>query len=218
MEQNPNTEIPDLTNNAPEATPWGLCREPQWITKLNNAIEPEPEEDPFPLTLHYPDKDNKLKLKGEKSPQTSNDMSDWKETLSLRNDQCDKEILELRNPENKLQGSASDDKEGTTNSSHHQTHQRLMCPTSDDEEGTTTNKLTSLEARVPPWSKNNSATNNATRGRNPHHIHKLSSHSDMTQWWMTQSQNIAHQPEWEQSMMPLLQTSAHYPKTSKQND
>ena len=35
---------------------------------------------------------------------------------------------------------------------------------------------------------------------------------------MTQSQNNTDQPEQERSMMPLLQTSAHYPETSKQDD
>ena len=35
---------------------------------------------------------------------------------------------------------------------------------------------------------------------------------------MTQPWNTADQPKWERSMMPLLQTSAHYPEMSKQND
>jgi len=35
---------------------------------------------------------------------------------------------------------------------------------------------------------------------------------------MTLLQNTTHQPKRERSMKPLLQTSAHYPETSKQND
>jgi len=35
---------------------------------------------------------------------------------------------------------------------------------------------------------------------------------------MTQLQNNAHQPKWEKSMVPQLQTSTHYPEMSKQND
>ena len=48
-------------------------------------------------------------LEGELSPQTSNDILDQKEILSLQNDaqycatQCDKECLSKRNPENKPQ-------------------------------------------------------------------------------------------------------------------
>ena len=129
--------------------------------------------------LHYPDKDNRSKLEGELSPQTLDNIPDRKETFPLQNDQCNKEILDLRNPENKSQGSASDDKEGTTDTSHHRTHQNLTRPTLDDKEGTTVIELTQLEARVPPQSKDG-PVNNATRGRNPHCIHKLIKPSDMT--------------------------------------
>jgi len=142
-------------------------------------MEPEPEEDPFPLTLRYPDEDSKSKLEGELSPQKPNNISDLKETLSLQNDQCDKEISEQGNPENKSQGSASDDKEGTTDTSHHLTCQKLICPTLDDEEGTTVIEPTPLEVKIPSRSKDD-PTNNAIRGRNPHYIHKLISHPDMT--------------------------------------
>ena len=41
---------------------------------------------------------------------------------------------------------------------------------------------------------------------------------DMTWPWMTQPQSAAHRPEWDRFMMPLLQTSAHYPEMSKQNN
>jgi len=168
----------DLTN---DVTPWGLFREPHWITELDNAIEPEPEEDPFPLMLQHPDKDDELKLEGELSPQTSNDVSDLKETLSLQNNQSDREILEQRNPENKLQGSTSDDEEGTVDASYTLTHQESKCPTLDNKEGTVVVGLTMLETRGLPWSKDVLAINNTTRGRNPHCIHKLIKHSDMTQ-------------------------------------
>jgi len=102
-------EEPDPTDNTPYATPWGLFGEPRWITELNNTIELEPEEDLSPLTLYDPNKDNESTLEGELSPQTSNDILDQKEILSLQNDaqycatQCDKECLSKRNPENKPQ-------------------------------------------------------------------------------------------------------------------
>jgi len=87
-----DTEEPDLTDNALFMTLWGLFGEPRWITNLDNVIEPEPEEDPFPLMLHYPEKGYKSKLEGELSPQTTNDTPDLKEILSLQNDQRDQEI------------------------------------------------------------------------------------------------------------------------------
>jgi len=234
-------ETPDLMNDAPYATPWGLFGEPRWMTEPDNAIEPEPEEDPYPLTLHHPDKDDKSKLKGELSPQTLNNMTDHKETLYLQNNQCDKEILEQRSLQNKSQGSTSDDKEGTKDTSHQRTHQKSTRPTSDDEEGmtkanhrlacqklgrsvlndqkgTTIMELTPLDTKAPPPNQEAPAINNATRGRNPHYAHAIISHPDMTRPRLTQPQNTAHQPERELSMMSLLQTSAHYPETSKQND
>ena len=118
-------EEPDLTNNTPDATPWGLFREPRWIIELDNAMEPKPEEDPLPLTLHHPDTDDELKLEGELSPQTLHKVTNQKGTLSLQNDQCnkpnDKEIPDQRNPENKSSGSASGDEERTANTNHHLT-------------------------------------------------------------------------------------------------
>jgi len=213
-----DTEEFNLTDDTPYATPWGLVGEPRWMTEPNNAIGPEPEEDPFPLTLHHPNKDNKTKLEGELSPQTSNDVSERKETVSLQNDQGDKKILGQRNPENKSQGSTSDDKKRTTDASHHSTYQKLMHPISDDEEGTMIVEPTSLDTRTLPQNKEVPAIDNATRGRNPHHNQESISHQDMTRRWMTRPQNATHQPKQERSMMPLLQTSTHYPKTSKQND
>jgi len=234
------TEELDRTNDdAPYATPWGLFGELHWIAEPDNAIQTEPEEDPYPLTLHHPDKDHKSKLEEELPPQTSNNMTNQKETLSLRNDQCNKEILDRRNPADESQGSTSDDEEGTKDTSHQWTHQESMRPTSDDEEGTMEAKYqlayrqvehsvlndrkgtatvepTPLDTRAP--NQEAPAIDNATRGRNPHYTHEIISHPGMTRPRLTQPQNTAHQPERERSMMPLLQTSAHYPKTSKQSD
>jgi len=212
-----NKEELNLTDDAPYVTPWGLFGEPQWITELNNAIELEPEKDPFPLVLHQPDKDNEWKSKGELSPQKSNEVSDQKEILSVQSNQCDKEILDQGNPGNESQ-SANADNNGTTDMSPYQTYQSLKCPTLDDKEGTTIVKSTQLNTSTLPWDKDDAAVDNTIRGRNPHCLHKLIKSSNMTQLWMTQPQSAAHQPEWDRSMMPLLQTSAHYPKTSKQND
>jgi len=179
-----NAEEPDPTNDTPYVTPWGLFREPQWITELNNAIEPEPEEEPFPLMLHHPNKDNKSKLEGELPPQTSNNIPDPKKTLSLQNNQRDEEIQDQRNPENKSQGSTSDDKEGTTDTSHHLTHQESTRPTLDNKEETTVTKLTPLETGILPWDKDIPTIYNATKGQEPHCIHQ-SSHFNMTQLRMT---------------------------------
>jgi len=93
-----------------------------------------------------------------------------------------------------------------------------MCPTLDNKEGTTVSKLMRLDIETLPWSKNVPAINSATKKQEPHHIHQSISHSDMTQLWMTRALNNARQPKQERSMMPLLQTSTHYPETSKQND
>jgi len=111
-----DTEELDPTDDAPYVTPWGLFEEPRWVTELDDAIEPEPEEDPFPLKLHYPDKDDKLKQEGELSPQTSNNIPDPREILSLQNNQRNKEVQDQRDPKNK-----SNDEEGTTGTSHHLT-------------------------------------------------------------------------------------------------
>ena len=143
-------------------------------------------------------------------------MSDLKEKLSLQHDQCNKEIWEQRNPENKSQSSTSDNKEGTMKTNHNLTYQKSKCPILDDKEGTTMIESTQQDTRTLPWSKDAPASDDATRGRNPHHIHKLIKHSDMTWLWMTQPQDNAYQPKWEGAMIPLLQTSAHYPETSKQ--
>jgi len=66
-----------------------------------------------------------------------------------------------------------------------------MHPTLDKEEGMTVVKLTSLGARVSPWRKDD-LTNDATKEKSPHCIHKLISHPDMTQLWVTQPQDIAY--------------------------
>jgi len=208
----------DLTDDAPYATPWGLFKEPRWITELDNAKELEPEEDLVPLTLQHPDKNYQSKLEEELSPQTSNNISNLKETLSLQHDQYDKNILDQRNPENKSQSSTSDDEGGTTNTNHHPTYQELKCPTLDDKEGTIVIKSTPLDKRTLSWSKDIPTINDTTRGWKPYSIGNLIKHSDMTQLWMTQLQNNTHQPKREKSMMPRLQTSAYYPKMSKQND
>jgi len=194
-----DTEELDLTNDTSNETPWELFGEPHWVTEFDDAIEPEPEEDPFPPTLQHPDEEGGT-------------------TIIEQNNQCDKEILEQRNLENKLQGSASDDEEGTTDTSHPLTQQKLTRPTSDEEEGTTVMEQTRLEARVPSWNKKDPATNDAIRGKDPQRISKPISHQNMTRQWMTQSRNVMHQPEWEKAMESLLQTSAHYPKTSNQNN
>jgi len=120
----PNPEGMNAWNDAPYTTPWELLREPHWITEPDYAIKPGSEENPLPLMLQHPDKDNESKLEGELSPRRSNEVSNPKETLSLRYDQCNKEILDQRNPENKSQGSTLDNEEGTTDMSHHPTHQR----------------------------------------------------------------------------------------------
>ena len=135
--------------------------------------------------LQHTDKDDESKLEGELSPQTSNNVANQKETLSLQHNQCDKELLNQRNLGNKLQSSASDDKEGTTDTSHYLTHQELKCPTLDNKEGTTIIEPILLDARTLPWSKEVPAIDNATRGRNPHRTHELIKHPDMTRLWMT---------------------------------
>jgi len=155
-----DTEEPDLT----DTTPWGLFGEPRWKTERNNAIGLEPEEDPFPLMLQHPNKDNRSKWEGELSPQTSNDISNLKEMLSLQHDQCNKETLDQRNPENKSQGSTSDNKEGTTDISYELTHQKSKHPTSDNKEGTTVIEPTLLGVKIQPESKDISTINDATRG------------------------------------------------------
>jgi len=170
----------DLTDDAPYATPWGLFGEPRWITKLNNAIEPEPEEDPFPLTLHYPDKDNGSKLEGELSPHGLNNMPDPKETLPLQKEQCDKEFLDERNPERQIAGSTSDDKEGTMKINQLPTYQESTHPTSDDKEGTTIVEPILLDTRTSPQNKEVPAMDNATKRRNPHHKQESISHQGMT--------------------------------------
>jgi len=230
-------ETPDPMNNAPYATPWGLFGEPCWIAEPDNATESEPEEAPFPLTLHYPNKENEAKLEGELSPQTTNNMTNQKETFSLQNDQCNEEILDQRNPANESKGSTSDDEEGTKDTSHQWTHQESTRPTSDNEEGMTEAnhqlahqklersvlndqrgtpimELTPLNTKAPFSDQEASAIDSATRARNPHYAHAIISHPDMTRPRLS----TAHQPEREQSMMPLLQTNTHYPETSKQND
>ena len=231
----PDIEELDPTENALYATPWGLFGEPRWITEPNDAIEPEPEEDPCPLTLHDPDKDNKSTIEGELSPQKSkleeeptshetSSMSDLKGTLPLQNDQCDQECLNEKNPERQITGSTSDDEEETTKVDQLPTHQKSTRPTSDNKEETTIEGPTSLDTRTPPRDEEVPATDNATKRGNPHHIHKSISHPGMTPRWMTRQQNTkveqynADKPERDKSMMPLLQTSAHYPKMSKQND
>jgi len=219
-----DTEEIDLTDNAPYATPWGLVGEPRWITELDNATEPEPEEDPFPLTLHYPDKDNEPKLGEELSPQTANDIPDLKGTLFLQNDQRDQETSDPWNTESESQGSTSDDEEGTTKTSHYLTLQKPIRPTSDDKKGATAIELPRQNTETLPQSKNVSVIKDAAQGDSPHCMYKSISHPDMTQPWMTRpqdtkaDQNNADQPKWENSMMPLLQTSAHYPEMSKQNN
>jgi len=213
-----DTEGLDLTDDTPYATPWGLVGEPQWITELDDAIEPEPEENLFPLKLHYPDKNNRSKLEGELSPHGLNDMPDPKETLPLQNEQRNKEFLDERNPEHQIAGSTSDDKEGTMKINQLPTHQESTCPTSDDEEGTTIVESISLDTRTSPQNKEVPAMDNTTKRRNPYHNQESISHQGMTQRWMTQLQNITYQPERDKPTMPLLQTSAHYPKMSKQND
>jgi len=218
----PDTEELDWTNNASDATPGGLIGELQWITEQTNAIELEQEEDPFPLMLH--NLDLKSTPEEELSPQTSNQVPDWKETLSLQNNQHDQDTQGQRNPKSKSQGSTSDDKKETTNPSTHLIQQNPTHPTSDDKEGTTTVEPTSLNTKTPLLNKEVPAIDNITRGRNPRRSQEPISHPDMTQPWMTRQpdtkaeQYNANQPERENTMEPMLQTSAHYPKTSKQNN
>jgi len=223
-DKNSDAKELDLTNDAPYATPWGLLEEPCWISELSKAIEPEPEEAPFPLTLHYPDRDMESKLEEELSPQTLDNGAYQKETLSPQNNpqthnaQHNQECQNERNPEYQVTGSTSDNEEGTTKTNHHLTHQELKCPALDDKERTVSIKLTLQEVKVLLWSDDNLAIENDTREQELHHIHELIKHPDMTQQWMTRPQNDGGQPELEQAMMPQLQTSTHYPKMSKQNN
>ena len=48
------------TNNTPDVIPWGLMGEPRWISELDNASEPEPEEDPFCLRMQHLEYESKL--------------------------------------------------------------------------------------------------------------------------------------------------------------
>jgi len=176
----PDIEELDPTKNASYATPWGLLGEPRWITELNYAIEPEPEEDPCPLTLHEPDKDNESTMEGELSPQTSNNIPDQKETWSLQNNQCNEGFLDERSPKCQITGSTSDDEEGTTKINQLPTHQKSTRPTSDDEEGTMIVEPTSLDARTPLQNKEAPGIGHATRGENLHRIHTRIRHPDMT--------------------------------------
>jgi len=81
---------------------------------------------------------------------------------------------------------------------------------------------TSLDTRTPLQDEEVPVVDDDMRGRNPCCNQKPISHQNMTQHRMTRqldteaNQHNAYQPEWERLMMPLLQTSAHYPKTSKQ--
>jgi len=162
----PEMEELNPTKSALYATLWGLCGEPRWITELDDAIEPEPEEDPYPLTLQDPDKDQK-------------------QTRSLQNSQHNKELLDERNPECQIASSTSDDEEGTIDTKYELTQQVLMYPILDNKERTTVMKSRSIDDKTPLQNKDVSTVNNATRGRDLYQSHELTKHPEMTQQWMT---------------------------------
>jgi len=151
-----DAEEPDPTNNTSYVTPWGLFGEPRWITELGNAIEQDPKETPVPPILQHLNKDMESEQNEELSPQTSNDGSERKETLSLQNDpqtynvQNNQEHQNERSPECQTTSLTSDDKEGMTKINH-LTHQESKCPTLDNKERTTISKPMPLKVQAPPW-------------------------------------------------------------------
>jgi len=93
-----------------------------------------------------------------------------------------------------------------------------MDPTLDDKEGTPVCEPTQLDTRVLFQNKDVLAINDATKEQELDRAHELIKHPAMTQQWMTRPQSNTGRPKWEQTMMPQLQTNAHYPKTSKQDN
>ena len=131
----PDWEETINTNDTPDVIPWGLMGEPHWISELDNASEPEPEEDPFLLRMQH--LGYELKLEEELFPHQSNDNLDWKETLSLQPQSEHKpQIKDQRSLTNKASSSASDDKKGTMKINN----QTWKDPKSEDKEGTTNPK------------------------------------------------------------------------------
>ena len=124
-----NWKEPDNTICAPNAISWETIKELYWTPELDNAAEPESEENPYPQTLHLLDEST---LEREPSPQLTNDETQqWKEIRSLQL----KDKRELQNSYQKT---------------YRNNTIKALKATSDDEEGSTiTNELTNQESDRP---------------------------------------------------------------------
>lgn len=162
-------------NDTPDKIPWGLIGEPHWISELDDASEPKPEEDPFPLRMQHLGYESKLE--GELFPQKSNDKVDWREMLFLQpRDEYEPQIKDQRSLTNEESNSASDTNEGTMEAND-QMHQISKSPNAKSKKRTM-KQLQPQNTMTQQWSDMQQCNSDGSLIQTSAHYSKMSKLND----------------------------------------